>query len=1056
MKKSAKFFTAVAAVTLASGLVLPCLGGNAVFADPAPVYDFTTSVEDFTVNGFDTDYVIGKDSGAITVPEMVAVGGGTVAAKRVVYDPSNRVVALDADGKFTPSVVGDYRVEYYMESGDIQLKLCDKVIKVTKSGFYFEFPTNTDRIIPSEMNLEVSQKIKDQGFDGTIKLPIPEVYSSETKEKVDTVIVPALTKKPAGSNAVIDNNTIKPDKVGQYVITYTYSAGGVKAVSKQFIIDVNSTYENDYELNYSFSTSKPTSAVLGVGTELPKVTGTNKSTGENVDVYYTVKITKDGVDKTSVVLKDGVFTPNEVGDYNISYTIKNVFGTQAKTFDWTIKDVKDTQDPVVYFGVKEGDEIIDQSSFVPTKYGTKNILLPAIYATDNSGAAITYKREVYRVKTTTLDQGTIGDADSKKILVLNYDEATFATDHPGLNIDDCIVYDKETFSAGIYSVSYVAIDAGGLDSIKSYTMELSDTYVAATPEIEFSTVLPKEVMKGDSVTFDKPTAEDENDERMVVRTYYRIDYTGAWIELENDTTDGRYTIEANGSLILEIKVETENDSGVVGTLTRNVKIIDIDDTTVPTMVSINKYDDVNAEKAQFSEIALPEIVFEDDNAKYLNAIINVVDKDGKQVVVSGKKISNVSDTQIKISDAKFKAAKSGQYTVTYVLSDISGNVLVYSFKTNAVVGTVAPSIVNPIFEDSIQSLELGQSLVLPIPSVKNGDGEDVVDPTYTIDVVTAEGEYAPIISNKFTPKNIGKYVIQYVVEDTTTGLTTKSALYTINVQNTDAPVITNVFDEVVPQDKNTTFVIPHMTVSTDGINDVDWSKTQIEVILNGSTYKTLKLDEKYSTEADETEAYKYTFLKDGTYTFKYTAVDIYGNTNTASFDVKVGDVVAPILTLDEAIDFSDRLVGSTLVIDPGKITANDDVDGDLDKFEYLKVVVKNTSTNEVISNKFKNETTLEGFEYKLDEVGAYEVTFTLKDKAGNTKNLVKTFNVTAEEAKKEFPTEVVGIILLVLACLVLGGVVAYFIISRKKAASPEQFKKEREKKAKVARKRNSK
>ena len=57
MKKSAKFFTAVAAVTLASGLVLPCLGGNAVFADPAPVYDFTTSVEDFTVNGFDTDYV---------------------------------------------------------------------------------------------------------------------------------------------------------------------------------------------------------------------------------------------------------------------------------------------------------------------------------------------------------------------------------------------------------------------------------------------------------------------------------------------------------------------------------------------------------------------------------------------------------------------------------------------------------------------------------------------------------------------------------------------------------------------------------------------------------------------------------------------------------------------------------------------------------------------------------------------------------------------------------------------------------------------------------------
>ena len=437
------------------------------------------------------------------------------------------------------------------------------------------------------------------------------------------------------------------------------------------------------------------------------------------------------------------------------------------------------------------------------------------------------------------------------------------------------------------------------------------------------------------------------------------------------------------------------------------------------------------------------MTFTDDKVDYLSVVIKVYDKDGKSVAVSGKKLEKVTGG-LKVSGAKFKASKSGNYRVSYVVTDIAGNTFLYTFKTNEVRATVAPTIVKPIFDESVQTLELGESLTLPIPSIKNGDGEEVNDPDYTVEVVSAEGEYEPIILGKFRPLTTGKFVIQYTVRDGS--LETKSALYTIDVMNTLAPTIANEFKEFEKLEKNASMSIPRVNVSTNGVNDVDWSKSKIEVLYNGSVYKTLELDKTYDTQDAENEAYNYTFRRDGTYTIKYTVVDTVGNTATKSFAVKVGDTEKPTLELDSSIDFSDRKTGSILVIDPAKITVKDNVDTGINLFDDLKIVVKNTTTGEEISNKFTNSTRVEGYEYNLSEVGTYQVTFTLTDEAGNVTTLVKEFAVTAEGADKEFPTEVLGIILLVLAILILGGVVAYFIITRKKVKSPEQIKKMQEKK----------
>lgn len=1043
MKKTAKFFMALGCMTLASGLVLPTLG-NVAYADPDPAYDYTTTVEQAQIQGFATDYVIGEDEGKIKVTKPAT-------CEVRVLDPSNRKVTLDSDG-FVPTMVGDYRVIYFMTSGSTEYVLSEKVIKVTKSGFYFEFPENTNRIIPSEMNIEISDKIKEKGFDGTILLPMPEVISSKTKKKVDGATVAVSVQQPSGSTATVSaENTFKPDKTGEYIFTYTYTlAGGTVAAQKQFSLNVNTTYKNDYTLNYSFNSTKPTTAVLGVETKLPTVSGTNKETGEKVDVYYTISITKGGVDKSSM-LKDGVFTPTEKGDYVVKYTIKNVFGTEAESFSFTIKDVKDSKDPVVYYGKLEGEKIVDQSHTVPSKFGLENIVLPAIYATDNSGEAITYKREIYRIKTYTLDQGTIGSEDSKKPVILNYNENTFADK---ANISNYVIFNyydnnlnvdgkEEAFKSGIYTISYTAVDSSKNDTTKSYTMELVDAYTPSTPEIDFGTVLPKQVKLGEEISFEKPTATDSNDDRMVVRTSFKQAGETDWTEL-TELEAGKYTIKTTKAGTLEIKVETKNDDGAIGTITRTIEVLDITDTTLPSLVGTPEdYGDMNAIKDQFSEITLPTMTFTDDKVDYLSVVIKVYDKDGKSVAVSGKKLEKVTGG-LKVSGAKFKASKSGNYRVSYVVTDIAGNTFLYTFKTNEVRATVAPTIVKPIFDESVQTLELGETLTLPIPSIKNGDGEEVNDPDYTVEVVSAEGEYEPIILGKFRPLTTGKFVIQYTVRDGS--LETKSALYTIDVVNTLAPTIANEFKEFEKLEKNASMSIPRVNVSTNGVNDVDWSKSKIEVLYNGSVYKTLELDKTYDTQDAENEAYNYTFRRDGTYTIKYTVVDTVGNTATKSFAVKVGDTEKPTLELDSSIDFSDRKTGSTLVIDPAKITVKDNVDTGINIFDDLKIVVKNTTTGEEISNKFTNSTRVEGYEYNLSEVGTYQVTFTLTDDAGNVTTLVKEFAVTGEGAGKEFPTEVVGIILLVLAILILGGVVAYFIITRKKVKSPEQIKKMQEKK----------
>ena len=97
----------------------------------------------------------------------------------------------------------------------------------------------------------------------------------------------------------------------------------------------------------------------------------------------------------------------------------------------------------------------------------------------------------------------------------------------------------------------------------------------------------------------------------------------------------------------------------------------------------------------------------------------------------------------------------------------------------------------------------------------------------------------------------------------------------------------------------------------------------------------------------------------------------------------------------------------------------------------IKIVVKNTSTNTVLTNIHADADNGK-YEYDIETAGEYTVTFSIEDENGNVGTYERTFTVNAPSNEGLSQTEVIGTVLIVVAVLVLGGVIVYFVVSKKK------------------------
>ena len=173
----------------------------------------------------------------------------------------------------------------------------------------------------------------------------------------------------------------------------------------------------------------------------------------------------------------------------------------------------------------------------------------------------------------------------------------------------------------------------------------------------------------------------------------------------------------------------------------------------------------------------------------------------------------------------------------------------------------------------------------------------------------------------------------------------------------------------------------------------------------------------------------------GTYTIKYTvkAKDAngmsVGSEQTISYELSVGDVIAPEIEIDnDSNQFikSKYEIGNIIDFNVAYITATDNKTDEETLKDNLVITVKNTSTGKT--------TTLGANEsFEVEEEGSYTVSIYVKDDAGNSSVTKEfTFTVGDDTSSPINVTEVIGKVLIGVSAVILGGVVVYFIVSKAK------------------------
>ena len=895
------------------------------------------------------------------------------------------------------------------------------------------------------------------------------------------------------------NQAQTTDENSSYVVKYTFTdvSTGLD-VSETFEIEYIKNYDpTKIDLGYRLSGSIPESMELGKEVSLPTVSIYDKKDSEVKLTPYTdivvrfypneaaaSKYTLDADKDYVTVATSGKFKPmypSKDGYYKIVYKVYTFFDSEtqpSETLIYTINDVKDSTKPVVYAvdeyknyvtvenntvtGISDSFEMKDASYKIPSKVKTGTVVyLPAVYATDEFSS---YEKLVTKFERRVIPEGKAGTTITTCLKEVS----------GSAELQDVAVSSYETASykfteAGTYTIRYSAEDeAGNLNSTGlNFTIVVEDDFEdTLAPRITMKNV-SKKYKKGEVISFTKPTAvdyksanvtESESVDKDVEIAYYY--YTGTLNEasleaelakarkgetstltavLEDEDDSSKLTFTMPDSNVTFVCVAYD-DSNNMAYETREIEVIaSATDSVAPSLVTaesdyLDELDDL--ELKQDSVISLPEITFTDNNAQYLEGDIKVLDKDGSAVSVVGAKY-NLDGSNFTISNARFVASKSGEYTIVYTMSDIGGNYFVTSYYVS-VADTRAPSI--KVDGSQNRTVQVGQTEKLSLATVED-DGQ-VIDRPVEVEFI---GDNNPSYRfNKgtleFTALETGTFSYIYRTTDAS-GNPGETGTFTITAVDSEKPVITldkdvktyEKLEKVNPEDTSyKAIVIPGFT-SEDVLNGIKEEKVEVQS-------PTSKLT--VNKEDDGT----YTFVPtlDGTYTITYIAIDNANNKTEEVHYMKVGDNAKPTITINNTADNApaEMKAGSTLKLDLESISVTDSSYKDIDgESTVLASNLKDEQTNDksyrLFSVQVKNaEGTVisvdsgKQFEYTLENAGKYTITYTARDKAGNIETEVKYVEVTAEKGKTEISNETWGVILIVISVLVLGGVVIYFVRTR--------------------------
>ncbi len=300
--------------------------------------------------------------------------------------------------------------------------------------------------------------------------------------------------------------------------------------------------------------------------------------------------------------------------------------------------------------------------------------------------------------------------------------------------------------------------------------------------------------------------------------------------------------------------------------------------------------------------------------------------------------------------------------------------------------------------------------------------------------------------------------------------TRQSKVQTINVTDTDKPIPHINFDKIKASYENTGswIVVPRIEASTLNAQGLHPTKSYVTITVQKPTgtdtlakiemgnWESSSLFVKADTaDADlkdgQTKGELNLHLEEnGTYTIKYHLEDYSGNYDESAVKtISNGDVVKPTITPQtgylknqdgKVMKKDEYKVGDSIVIDLSKIDLVDKGGSDRDYLlSKLKITCENTDINETVSNSGnENEMT---WNFKIKAAGKYKITITTEDEHKWTATYTENITVSGANNDSVPVYKTIGTILIVISCVLLVGIVAYFVVSKVKQDKKKKLKR---------------
>jgi hypothetical protein len=420
---------------------------------------------------------------------------------------------------------------------------------------------------------------------------------------------------------------------------------------------------------------------------------------------------------------------------------------------------------------------------------------------------------------TTAPVITLNGSDPMNVALFNpYTEpGATAIDNIDGNISGSIVIGGDTvdiFTVGTYTVTYNVSDSSGNPATqvtRTVNVVAPDT---TAPVITLNGSDPMNVALFNPYTEPGATAIDNIDGNI----------SGS-IVIGGDTVDiftvGTYTVTYNVS----------DSSGNPATqVTRTVNVV-APDTTAP-VITLNGSDPMNV--ALFNPYTEPGAT----------AIDNIDGNISGSIVIGGDTVDIFT---------------VGTYTVTYNVSDSSGNPATQVTRT---VNVVAPDTTAPVITllgDNPQTIEFGNEYI-----EAGATSTDDVDGDLTANII--------VDSSELSTSTLGTYEVVYSVSDSAGN--TASTTRTVNVVDTTAPVLSQKSHDGASVAAGTTNV--NLT-----FNSNENAFCRVSTVAN-TAYADMTIDA--GTATGTSHSYTATGLSNGnTYTYYFRCQDESGNVNTVDF-----------------------------------------------------------------------------------------------------------------------------------------------------------------------------